>query len=54
MLRDNIPTVSFDDLNQTTDNTWYLSNAKTIIQACVNVWIKGHQDYEKCQMAISS
>ena len=44
MLRDDIPTVSFDDLNLAIDNTWHLSNAKTIIQACVNVWIKRHQD----------
>ena len=45
---------SFDDLNLAIDNTWCLSNAKTISQACVNVWIKGHQDKEKCQIAISS
>ena len=35
---------SFDDLNLATDNTWHLSNAKTISQICVNVWIKGRQD----------
>ena len=31
VLRVDIPTVSFGDSNLTTDNTWCLSNAKTII-----------------------
>ena len=35
---------SFDDLNLAIDNTRRLSNAKSISQTCVNVWIKGHQD----------
>ena len=35
---------SFDDLNLAIDNTGHLSNAKTMSQACVNVWIKGCQD----------
>ena len=40
MLRVDIPMDLFDDLNLAIDNTWHLSNAKTIIQVCVNVWIK--------------
>ena len=35
LLRVDIPAALFDDLNSATDNTWRLSNAKTIVQACV-------------------